>query len=419
VRARTLRIPAPVRQDHVKRDASILAPRPASVRPSLRLESRARWYLVALGSALALGSMLCPGLAPRLASAGIGAWVAAFGLGLSPATALFCAAGHAGSCALLGFGPRGDLDSYASFAEIGTGLATLALVLAWRRAAEPAPGPRWAGALGILLALAACFWSARRAGFEGDSARWLPILVAAPVSAFAMAGFFSETGVLRGRRCVQALTLVATLLALRFPDRCELAAAPAALGLALCAGDALEAAPRAARLLGAAAGLLFAALALVGNPPTPVAAAGEALDAQDELVRWRKTGELAYTVEVDARVPVADVALAFVSERDGLRVERPMQRSGDRFTHGPVRRAQLRDPAWSVQLELLGPAGAQVGQRVIDRLVLPQAPGLSPALLGFLLAALCLAFVRGGSARLAIAAALLTAAQAAWLYQRT
>jgi len=383
----------------------------------MRLESRARWYLVALGCALALGTMLLPGLAPRLATAGIGAWLAAFGLGLSPATALFCAAGHAGSCALLGIGPRGDLDSYASFAEIGTAIVLFVLISAWRRGAQAVPGPRWAGALGILLALAGFCAAAHAAGFAGESARWSACFVASPVLAFACAGLVGRGGLL-----VRALAPLAAYLALRLPEHLEWLAAPAALGLALVAGDALESAPRAARMLGAAASGVLATLALLGNPPTPVAAAGEGLDAQDEWVQWRKTGEIAYTVDVDARVPVADVVLAFVSETDGRRLERPMRRealaNGARFTHARMRAAHLRDSAWKVELELLGPGGAPTGVRVIDRLVLPQAPALSPALAGFLAAAWLLCLVRGGSVGLAIAATLLTAAQAAWLYAR-
>ncbi len=407
-----------VRQDHVKRDRSILAPRTASVRPSLRLDARARWSLVVAGALLALGTALLPQLPPRLALGGIGAWMLARGLGLASAPALFAAAGFAGSAALAGRSPRGDLDSYASLAEIGAAIALVALVSVWRRGAGAAPGPRWAGALGILLALGGLAAAAHAAGIEGESARWSVSLIASPVLMFACAGFFSAAGELRGRGLVQALALCASFLALRLPERCGMLAAPAALGLALVAADGLAAAPREARALGAAASVLLAALALAGNPQEPLANAGEPLDAQDQWVQWQKTDELAYTVEVDARVPVASVVLAFVSEADGRRLERPMQRSATKFTHAPVRRAHLRDPAWSVQLELFGRDGAQIGVRVIDRLVLPQAPAFSPGLAAFLAAALLSCCVRGGGARLALVAALLAAAQSAWLYAR-
>jgi hypothetical protein len=139
-------------------------------------------------------------------------------------------------------------------------------------------------------------------------------------------------------------------------------------------------------------------------------------------VQWHKPGELAYTVEVDERVPVASVVLAFVSEADGQRIEWPMQREAlaarARFTHARIHAARFRDPAWSVRLELLGRDGAQTGVRVIDRLVLPQAPALSPGLALFFAAALLLCFVRGGGVRLALVAALLASAQAFWLYAR-
>jgi hypothetical protein len=396
------------------------------MRPSPRLQTRARWILVAAGAALALGAAQCPWLAARLALAGIGAWMLGKGLGLASATALFSAVAYLGSGALLAFGPRGDLVSYPSLAEIGTLLATLALVRTWRRAAPDSSGPRWAGALGILLALCACFWCARAAGLASESSRWLPLLVASPVLAFAGAGLAAEKGVLRGRGVLQAATLGALFAAVHYPDRCALVAAPAALGLALCAGDGLEAAPRAARALGAACCALLAILALGAGGPAPLAASGEPLDGQEAWVSWHRLaalpGELAYEVEVDARVPVAAVVLAFVSETDGRRVEWPMQRAaipaGARFTHAPVRRAHFRDPAWSVELELVGQQGLQIGKRVIDRLVLPQAPALSPALLGFLAAALLLCATRAAGARLALAAALLAALQAAWLYAR-
>jgi hypothetical protein len=370
-----------------------------------------RWPFVVAGSLLAL-------CVPQLVCGGIGAGLLAFGLGLGPASALFAACGFAGCAALGGRGPRGDLDSYATLAEIGAAIVLVTLVAVWRRGTQMAPGPRGAGALGILLALAGFAAAAHAAGIAGESARWSVALVASPVIAFAFAGFVSGTGELRARTLVQAFALLASYLALRMPERCALLAAPGALGLALVAADGLQSAPREARALGAAACALLATIALVGNPQAPIAAAGQPLDAQDEWVHWQKSGELAYTVEVDKRVPVASVLLVFVSEADGRRIERPMQRSAERFTHLPVRRAHLRDPAWSVQLELLGPAGAQIGVRVIDRLVLPQAPALSTGLALFFAAALVLCFVRGGGARLALVAALLAAAQAAWLYVR-
>lgn len=374
---------------------------------------------------LALGAAGLPWLVPRLALAGVGACMLARGLGLAPATALFAAAGYLGSGALLGLGPRGDPDSYASFAEIGTGIATLALVLAWRRTTPPAPGPRWAGALGILCALAACFWSARRAGFENESARWLPVWLAAPVLAFALAGFVAEEGVLRGRTLVQALALLAAVLALRFPDRCALAAAPAALGLALCAGDALETAPRGARALGGAACVLLAGLALAAGEPVATWTLPEPIDAQDEWVRWQprvaRAGELAFEVEVDARVPVAAARLVFQScGEQERRIEYPLLREalpgGARFTHAPVALASLREPAWSVRLELLGPQGTQTGERVIGALLLPRAPGCSWSFLAFALAGLLLLAARGPTWRVALAGTLLVAAQAVWLY---
>jgi len=272
------------------------------------------------------------------------------GLGLAPATALFAACGFAGSAVLAGRGPRGDLDSYASLAEIGAAVALVALVSVWRRGAGAAPGPRWAGALGILLALAGFCAAAHAAGIAGESARWSVGWVASPVLAFAFAGLFSREGRLGARELVQALAVLASFLVLRMPERCSLLAAPAALALALVAGDGLEAAPREARALGASACALLAALALAGNPQVPVAAAGEPLDAQDQWVQWQKLGELAYTVEVDERVPVASVVLAFVSEADGRRIEWPMQREalakGARFTHARIHAARFRDPAW-------------------------------------------------------------------------
>jgi hypothetical protein len=374
-----------------------------------------RGSLVAAGSALALGAAQLPWLPARLALAGIGAWLAASGLGLAPATALFSAAGYLGSGALLVYGPRGDPASYASFAEIGTGIAALALLLAWRRASPPAPGPRWAGALGVLLALGACTFGAR----------WLGVWLAAPVALFALAGLAADAGVLRGRNLVQALALFAAVLALRFPDRCGLAAAPAALGLALCAGDALEAAPRAARALGAAAFVLLAATSLYAGRSEPTAALPESLDEQDQWVRWRerpsRAGTLAWDVEVDARVPVAAVRLVFLSTgEEARRLEYPMERealSGSaRFAHAPVALAGLPEAAWSVRLELLGPQGQQTGERVIGALLLPRAPPFSPALLGFVLAALCLAFARAPAARVALAGCALVAAQACWIY---
>jgi len=382
------------------------------------LEARARWSLVVAGSLLALGAAAAPLLLPRLVCGGIGAGLLAFGLGLAPASAIFAACGFAGCAALAGKGPRGDLDSYASLAEIGAALVLAGLVAVWRRGSAMAPGPRGAGALGILLALAGFAAAAHAAGIAGESARWSVALVASPVIAFAFSGCVSGSGELRGRTLVQALALVASYLALRMPERLGMLAAPGALGLALVAADGLQSAPREARALGAAACALLATIALVGNPQAPIAAAGEPLDAEDQWVQWQKAGELAYTVEVDERVPVASVVLAFVSEADGRRVEWPMQRSAERFTHALVRREHLRDPAWSVQLELLSPAGAQVGLRVIDRLVLAQAPALSPALVLFFAAALILCFVRGAGARLALVAALLAAAQSVWLYVR-
>jgi len=379
------------------------------VRPSARLEARERWPFVVAGALLALGAAAVPLLVPRLVCGGIGAGLLAFGLGLAPASALFAACGFSGCAALGGRGPRGDPDSYASLAEIGAAIVLTALLVVWRRGTHSAPGPRWAGALGVLLAFAGFCAAAHAAGLAGEHARWSASIVASPVLAFALVG-----GVSRER----TLALLAAFVALRLPERCGWLAAPAALGLALVAAEALESAPREARLLGAVACALLAALALAGNPQAPVAAAGEPLDAQDEWVQWRKSGELQYAVEVDARAPIASVLLVFVSEADGRRIERPMQRSAQRFTHAPVRRAQLRDPAWSVQLELLGPAGAQVGLRVIDRLLLQQAPALSSGLALFFAAALILCFVRAGGARLALAAALLAAAQSAWLYVR-
>lgn len=375
------------------------------------MQSRANRSLVAVGTLCALGAVLLPWLVPRLVLAGFGAWMLARGLGLAPSSALFAAVGYAGSAVLAGRGPRGDLDSYATLAEIGTALAFFALLSVWRKGAHAAPGPRWAGALGVLLALAGFGFAAHAAGFAGESARWSACFVASPVIAFALAGCASRE---------RALVLLAAFLALRLPERCGWLAAPAALALTLVAAEALESAPRASRLLGAAACVLLAALAFVGNPRLAVAGAGEPLDAQDQWVQWHKARELDYTVEVDARVPVANVVLAFVSERDRRRVEFPMQRealpAGARFTHARLRAAQLRDPSWSVQLELFGKQGAQTGVRVIDRLVLPQAPAFSPGFAAFLAAALLLCCVRGGAARLALVAALLAAAQGAWLY---
>ena len=349
-----------------------------------------RWPLVAVGSLLALG-------VPHLVSGGIGAGLAALGLGLAPATALFAACGYGGCATLLGRGPRGDLDSYASLAEIGAAIVLAAMLAVWRRGTRAAPGPRGAGALGILLALAGFCFAAHAAGLKGESARWSASLVSSPVLAFALAGCASRE---------RTLALLAAYVALRLPESCGWLAGPAALALALVAAEALETAPREARALGATACALLAALALLGNPQTPVAAAGEPLDAQDEFVQWRRTGEFEYAVVLDPRAPVSRALLVFVSESDGQRVERP------------VRAAQLRDPAWRVQLELFGPTGAQAGVRVIDRVILPQAPALSPALGAFLAAALILCFVREGGARLALVAALLAAAQSAWLYVR-
>jgi len=368
-----------------------------------------RWPFVVAGSLLALGAAAVPLLVPRLVCGGIGAGLLAFGLGLAPASALFAACGFGGCAALVGRGPRGDLDSYASLAEIGAAIVLTALLMVWRRGTLSAPGPRWAGALGVLLAFAGFCAAAHAAGLAGEHARWSASIVASPVLAFALAGGASRE---------RTLALLAAFVALRSPERCGWLAAPAALGLALVAAEALESAPREARALGAAACALLAALALAGNPQAPVAAAGEPLDAQDEWVQWRKSGELQYAVEVDVRAPVASVILALVSEEDGRRVEIPMQRAGTRFTHARVPAAHLRHPAWSVQLELLGSGGAQVGLRVIDRLVLPQAPAFSPALAAFFAAALLLCFVRAGGARLALAAALLAAAHAVWLYAR-
>jgi hypothetical protein len=89
---------------------------------------------------------------------------------------------------------------------------------------------------------------------------------------------------------------------------------------------------------------------------------------------------------------------------------------GARFTHEPVVLAGLREPAWSVRLELCDARGVRTGERVIGALLLPRAPEFSPALLAFVLAALCLALAPGPRARVALAGTLLVAAQAAWLY---
>ncbi|MBK7641733.1 MAG: hypothetical protein IPJ19_01570 [Planctomycetes bacterium] len=391
------------------------------------MQSRARWSLVAAGCALALGSALLPWPEARLALGGIGAFVCARALGLAAATGAFVAAGYAGSAALAWIGPRGDHASYASFAEIGTGMATLALLLAWRRTNPPAQGPRWAGALGILFASGACFWSARSSAPDGQASGWFTVFVAAPVWVFALAGCASAAGVLRRRGLVQLAALVATLLALRYPAGCALTAPVGALALALCAGDALESAPRAARTLGAAVFALLAALAWSGLAAPPGAGGGEPLDTHDEWVQWQRLpalpGTLAYAVEVDARVPVASVVLACVGEDDGRRVEWPMRRealpAGARFTHAPVRLARLAERGWRVELELFGKNGERTGVRVIDRLVLPQAPAFSFGLLAFVLAGLlCAGLLRSAAARTALAAALCSAAQAVWFYAR-
>jgi hypothetical protein len=392
------------------------------------LESKTLWSLVAAGSLLALGAAALPWLVPRLVLSGLGAWLAGSALGLPRVTALFSACGYSGSAALLELGPRGDPASYTSLAEIGTGIATVGLVLAWRSNRLSASGPRWAGGLGVLLALAACYWSACHAGFESDSARWLPALVPTSVALFALAGFCSEAGVLRGRAVLQFLTLAATVCALRLPDLCAACSIPAALGLALCAGDALESAPRASRALGGAAFVLLAALALWVNAPEPIIRPSERQDAQVEWVRWRPSlvpnGLLSWEVEVDARVPVTDIVLVLASAGEsGRRLEYPMRREaiegGARFTHAPIARAHLRECSWTAKLELIGAQGTQIGERVIGTLLLPQAPGLSLAFSCFLLAGLCLLCMRGSSVRSAWAGTLLAATQAAWLYART
>jgi hypothetical protein len=171
--------------------------------------------------------------------------------------------------------------------------------------------------------------------------------------------------------------------------------------------------------------VLGAGLALFGAGPAPRSALPEPLDAQDQWVRWQQLPAahraLAWEVEVDERAPVASVVLVFQScGEPERRVEVPLQREpragGARFTHAPVARARLPESAWSVRLELFGPAGTRTGERVIGALLLPRAPGFSPALLGFLLAALCLASVRGPVARTAQAGTALLVGQALWLY---
>ncbi len=411
------------------------------------VETRSRTLALVAGLVLVLAALVDPGL-ERCAFAAAGAGLTGWALGLGLLPALVAGLGWAGSGALvLGAGRAGE-GTPIPLAVLGALLLLAALVLSWRRAQEaPAVGPRWAGALGVLLALGGTASFALRQGLPGELClalvpdllhtprqgafrgagefgSWARASLAVPVLLFALASLFSATGALRARAPLQLATLLACAAGVRW----SWCAAPGALGLALCAGDGLQRSSRAARALAAAAFALLVLLAFATLERDPPAARVE-LDTPDEWVRWRPLapGRDPLHYEVQTRAGwVESVELVCVrrdAEGAALSERRwPLQRDAaeprSRFTHAPIPLAALGRGAWSVELEvaLAAPHGTGTGRRVIDAVALPRAPQLSGALLGFALAALCaLALAQVSARSAALLACALVLLQAVWL----
>ncbi len=266
-------------------------------------------------------------------------WVAARRLGLGRAGAACAAVGCAGSGIALLVAHVGADPAAGVLAQLGpTGFDLVAVgtvliaagAIAWARGRAPAAEGRaderageLSRAIGFALIVAAVALVLARRGLperafqvalpaaHGLRIPWL----AAPIAALALAGLASASGRLRARGAIALASSALALTAIGAPGFHGLAAAAqesagwialvaafaASSGLALLAGDALESAPRGARLAG---GLAFAALIALSASQPLESGAPRGGDPDDELVVFtaRPAQHVVGSTSVDGRV---------------------------------------------------------------------------------------------------------------------
>jgi hypothetical protein len=350
-------------------------------------------------------------------------------LGLGRTAAGFTGLSFGGSAAVVlgapaGRSPAPELD----LVQVGLVLVVVALVLGWRRA--PAPG--WLGRVSIpcvaalLLAVAWAFgapWLAvvhgaagrpdagGYVGFGDHDLRVAPWVTTATLT-FALASALSTEGRLVGRAAIAALGLIAWLAAVGGGVPVGAASLPAALFLALLAGDGLESAPRRAR---AVAVLTVAGLSLwvtgaddplLDRPTVPG-------DPPDELVilttppasRKGVVLDLSLAGRIHADVPAADVRVFAERERGGaferapaaIEVETTRGARGE-LSFRSAASTQLTSDTWRWAIEVLGEDGEVIGARATRSFAVVHEPLPDPfTLLALAGLALVAAFARAGS----------------------
>ena len=237
--------------------------------------------------------------------------------------------------------------------------------------------------------------------------------VTLPTLALALAGALSASGPLAGRSTVAVLGWGAFLAAVAGVVPVGLAALPAALFLALLAGDGLEAAPRPARIAALltvvplALAVTRADVELLGEPPVPG-------DPTDELVLWTQPppdsyvglrGVLQLAGRLHPSVPASSVRATLErlgddgTFRRSEEVDVDSSRDPDGALGFRIREPDLRrvpNGIWRWSIEILGERGDVLGERTASSFAVWRTPALSPLTL-LVLAGLSAALVFGGA----------------------